>query len=315
MFRPVLGALVTAAVGALTLVGAAPALAAYPGGNGNLVFTSTQDGGARHIFVQTALGIRDLTGVNSAAVEHQPEFSPSGGKIVFTRQAPGTQNTQVFVMNANGTNRQALTHTPTGNGDATWSPDGKHIAFVSQRNGIPGDIYIMNADGTNVHRVTHDAASESDLVWSPTGRIAFVRAPAGGGDRDIFTIRPNGTGLVNLTRDPSHDEVQPDYSPNGSQIVYGGTAHPAGSVGGDLWIMNANGSNVHPLQHETNGYSDGSYPAWSPNGKTIAFVANNGTGHPGVWKVPATGGMNLQVVNNNQNGNPVDEEVDWQPLP
>jgi Tol biopolymer transport system component len=316
MLRPVLAIVVLAALGAVSLIGAAPAPAAYPGANGELVFTSTQDGGARHIFVTNgAGGIRDLTGVHASTQETQPEFSPSGTKIAFTRGVADSMNTQIFVMNANGTNRVALTHTSNGNGDPTWSPDGNHIAFVSDRAGGQGDIYVMNADGTHVRRLTHDTWSESDLAWSPSGRIAFVRVRPGGGDEDIWSIKPDGTGLVNLSHDSANDDVQPDWSPNGKQIVYAGPFHPTGSVGGDLWIMNANGTNQHPLQHESNGYSDGTFPAWSPNGQTIAFVANNGTGHPGVWKVPATGGQNIQVVNNNGGGNPLDQEVDWQPVP
>lgn len=314
MLRKSLLATALAAAAALAIA-AAPASAAYPGANGNLLFTSTQDG-ARHIFVKTMTGIRDLTGVNSAAAETQPEFSPNGKRIVFTRLTSGLPNTEIFVMSAGGRNRTALTHTATGNGDATWSPDGRHIAFVSDRANVAGEIYVMNADGTHVRRITHNTAAESDLVWSPTGgRIAFVREPAGGGDREIYSIKTDGSGLVNLTHDPSNDDLQPDYSPSGYQIVYSGPFHPSGSVGGDLWIMNANGTNQHPLQHESNGYSDGAFPAWSPNGKTIAFVANNGTGHPGVWKVPATGGQNIQVVDNNSGGNSLDQEVDWQPRP
>jgi TolB protein len=306
--RPLFPALLLVSLCAFAIAAPGVAPAAYPGGNGELVFTSTQDG-ARHIFVKTTTGTKDLTGSTSSAVENQPEFSPDGTKIVFTRLTSGLPNTEIFVMNSNGTNRHALTRTSTGNTDPTWSPDGKRIAFVSQRNGVPGDIYVMSADGTHVHQITHSAAAESDLNWGSTGRIAFVRVPSGGGDRDIYSIRPGGTGLENLTSDPSYDEEQPDYSPSGYQIVYGGTHHPTGSVGGDLWVMNANGTNQHPLLHENNGYSDGAYPAWSPNGNMIAFVANNGTGHPGIWKVPAGGGTNIQVLQS-----PLDEDVDWQPV-
>src|SRR5581483_7567737 len=125
-----------------------------------------------------------------------------------------------------------------------------------------------------------------DLAWSPKGdRIAFVREPAGGGDREIYSIGIRGAGLTDLTHDQANDDVQPAWSPDGTKIVYSGPHHPKGSVGADLWVMTANGLVQMPLEHETNGYSDGSYPAWSPDGSTIAFFANNGTGHPGVWTV------------------------------
>jgi TolB protein len=304
-------------LGALALISAGQAPAAYPGANGKLVFTSVQDNQTRHIFVTARGGAQDLTGAGSSAAEAQPEFSPNGKKIVFTRAAHGLPNTEIFVMSANGKHRKQLTDTPTGNSDPTWSPSGKQIAFVSARaRGEVPDVYVMNADGSHVKRITHNPAAESDLAWSPTGkRIAFVSVPAGGGDRDIYSMTPSGKKVRNLTNDPTSYDLQPDWSPNGKQIVFQGAHHATGSVGADLWIMNANGSGVHELDHENNGYSDGGYPAWSPDGSTIAFGANNGSGYYHVWSVPAGGGQNSEVVTNDQSGNPLDQELDWQPRP
>ena len=98
MRRSAFAAVLLATLGALALTGVAPASAAYPGANGKLAFTSTQDAGARHIFVTTSGGIKDLTGVNSAAAETQPEFSPDGTKIVFNRLTSALPNHQIFVM-------------------------------------------------------------------------------------------------------------------------------------------------------------------------------------------------------------------------
>ena len=84
-------------------------------------------------------------------------------------------------MGDNGTQRTELTRTPTANGDATWSPDGTQIAFVSERDSEIPNIFIMRADGTDVRQITHDTASKSELAWSPRGdRLPFVRVPAGG---------------------------------------------------------------------------------------------------------------------------------------
>ena len=308
-------ALVLASAATAALVGAAPALAAYPGHNGKIAFTSTEHG-ARHIFETTSHGIRDLTGTGSSATETQPEFSPNGREIAFARSAVGLPNTEIFVMRANGSHRRNLTRTQTGNGDPTWSPNGRKIAFVSDRKGGAPDVYVMRANGTHVHRITHNPAIESELAWAPKGnRIAFVREPAGGGDRDIYSMRPDGSHRRNLTRDPNAYELNPDYSPNGRKIVYSGPFHPHGSVGSDLWVMRASGGTARPLQHESNGYSDGDYPAWSPDGTTIAFAANNGTGYYHLWSVPASGGQNTELVTNNETGNPLDQEVDWEPRP
>ena len=302
------------ALGAALLLGAlalpAGADAAYPGANGAVAFVSGQ-----HIWVTTPTGLTDLTGTGSSFHETQPKFSPDGRTIAFTRGGSGLPNSEIFVMSATGAGRRALTNTPQGNHDPTWSPDGTRIAFVSERDKGISQIFVMNADGTAVREITHDAAGKSELAWSPRGdRIAFNRI-APGADHEIASIKTDGTGLVDLTNDPTHPDAQPAWSPDGARIVYAGPIHPGESVGGDLWTMNADGSNQQPLHHQTT-YSDGGWPAWSPDGTRIAFGANNGSGYYHLWSVPAGGGQNTELVANKiPGGNPVDQQVDWQPAP
>jgi TolB protein len=299
----------------LVLEQAQHASGAFPGHNGQVVFTSAQTG-HRHIFITTAGGTVDLTAVSSTtAIDADPRFSPDGQRIAFTRQdSAHFAGTQIFTMSPSGTGVVQLTNTVNGNSDPTWSPDGSQIAFVSGRNGNQPNIFIMSADGTQVRQITNDPAAKRELAWSPRGdRIAFVRARTSG-LADIYTIKTDGSGLTDLTNDPSSTDSSPSYSPDGSQIAYGGPLHPKGSVGGDLWIMNADGSGAHPLEHETNGYSDGNFPAWSPDGTKIAFAANNGSGYYHLWSVAATGGENTELVANKvPGGNPGDQEPDWQP--
>lgn len=304
--------LVTA--GALALPGAAPA--AYPGTDGEIAFTSTQDGGARHIFVGRAAGVVDLTGSWSTGSEVAPKFSPDGRLIAFTGLERGLPNSEIFVMAADGRQRIQLTKTPQGNSDPTWSPDGTRIAFVSERDGGVPQVFVMRSDGSDVRQITDDTAAKSQLAWSPRGdRIAFVRIPAGGGDRDIYSINADGSNLTDLSNDPTSFDLEPAWSPDGARIAYSGPLHPGESVGMDLWVMNADGSGKQALSHEDNRYSDGAYPAWSPDGTTIAFAANNGSGYYHVWSTPAGGGQNGELITNRvPGGNPGDEEIDWQPV-
>jgi len=70
-------------------------------------------------------------------------------------------------MDADGSNPIRLTDDPGQDSFPTWSPDGSHIAFASDRDGNP-EIYVMDADGSNVTRLTNDSVFNAFPAWSPT---------------------------------------------------------------------------------------------------------------------------------------------------
>jgi dipeptidyl aminopeptidase/acylaminoacyl peptidase len=85
-------------------------------------------------------------------------------RIAFVSRRDG--NSEIYVMNADGSNQTNLTNNPADDYDLAWSPDGRQIAFSSWRNGNR-DIYVMNADGSNQTRLTTNPADDNRPVWSP----------------------------------------------------------------------------------------------------------------------------------------------------
>ncbi len=82
---------------------------------------------------------------------------------------------EIYVMDANGGNQRNLTNNPTDDRNPSWSPDGKRIAFTSDRDGN-SEIYVMDADGGNQRNLTNNDRSDEDPSWSPDGkRITFGR--------------------------------------------------------------------------------------------------------------------------------------------
>src|SRR3984893_16616738 len=132
---------------------------------------------AHSFFFQAEDGIRDghVTGVQTcalpiSAIDIQPEWSPDGSKIVFTSNRDGLFNTEIYVMNANGSGVTRLTFNPAIDDSPDWSPDGMKIVFASNRTGLLDfEIWVENANGANPVRLTNGPRASVRPSWSPDG--------------------------------------------------------------------------------------------------------------------------------------------------
>jgi Tol biopolymer transport system component len=103
--------------------------------------------------------------------------------------------------------------------NSTATLNGK-IAFVSNRNGPPGEIYLMNPDGSDQRNITNSPASETRPAFSPDGKkIAFVKDFKG-----IFVMNPDGSGQTQILDGTSAGFSSvtsfPNWSPDGKKIVF-----------------------------------------------------------------------------------------------
>jgi len=210
-------------------------------------------------------------------------FPGDNGMIAVTSNRDG--NADVHVMAPDGSDQRNLTRNPAPDGGAAWSPDGRRIAFVSDRDGANNsEIYVMDADGSRQTRLTTAARGDTHPTWSPDGRrIAFVS------DRDdfnseVYVMKANGSGQVNLTRSPASDE-EPTWSPDGRRIAFSSDRADQEAIPGDIYTMDTDGSNEKRL---TIGNS-GSAPAWAPDGKRIAFAATSASGSSEIYVMARDG--------------------------
>src|SRR6476659_3848947 len=132
---------------------------------------------------------------NNNAQDSSPSWSADGRRIAFASNRDG--KTEIYIMDADGSNVSRLTNNSTDDDFPRWSPDGRRILFHSNRDGN-GETYVMNADGANQTRLTIDTADDRGASWSPDGkRIAFAsnRGNTNPYNFDIFVMDADGSNV------------------------------------------------------------------------------------------------------------------------
>lgn len=181
--------------------------------------------------------------------------------IAFDSDRDG--NREIYVMGPDGENPRNLSNHPAEDWDPAWSPDGKQIAFVSNRiiNDMEGHfIYVMAADGSAFRQLTHDNGGDHP-DWSHDGQTITYTA-----DEDIFVIAADGSGQsINLTNSPEKDAM-PVWSPDDSRIAW----LSDGDGGWNIFVMDADGENVKQITH--NGSVN--VVAWTVDGRLFTHMDN-----------------------------------------
>ena len=184
-------------------------------------------------------------------------------EIVFDRERDGGR--QIYVLDIETKRVRQLTRSAAPaefNGFPDWSPDGRRIAFASNRDGGSLDLYAMDADGGSLTRLTDSPGLEHSPAWSPQGdEIAFVSVTNGVAGIDV--IRIDGSGLRRIGPTPAY---HPAWSPDAGWIAFlSGEPNRW-----DIYVMRADGTEVHQLTHTE---ADESSVQWSPDGEHLAFDA------------------------------------------
>ena len=170
-------------------------------------------------------GLRKLTDGTTAMSSESPDWSPDGRRIAFHSNRngepsgnPSFRGSDIYVMDADGSNMRRLTVTAAGRTTQTpaWSRDGQRLAFASTRDGesvlTDWEIYVMNADGTSIRRLTNDRKPDGHPRWSPDGRHLVFHSPQDGTSRtatgvELYLIDADGSNLRRLTSNRLYDAL------------------------------------------------------------------------------------------------------------
>ncbi len=221
-----------------------------------------------------------------------PVWSPDARAIAYTSYRRGYPDIFVALI------YQGLQQEPTkGVGQnmlPMYSPDGTRIAFMSNREGNP-EIYVMNVDGSNVRRITNHPAIDVTPTWSPTGtQIAFTSDRAG--TPQIYIVGADGLNLRRLTTTESYAD-RPTWSPPPfNEIAFAARTGP----GYDIKIYDLATGATRQL---TFGEGTNESPAYSPNGRHVAFTSTR-AGRVQIFTIGRDGRGIKQVTRDGNNFTP-----------
>jgi imidazolonepropionase-like amidohydrolase/Tol biopolymer transport system component len=207
------------------------------------------------------------------------DMSPDGKRIVFDLMG------DLYVIPAEGGEAKALTHGMAWDEQPRWSPDGKHIAFTSDRAG--GDnIWVMDADGSHPRAVTQETFRLlNSPAWTPDGQYLAARKhftstrSAGAGEVWLYHVSGGKDGVqMTKRRTEQKDEGEPAFSPDGRWLYWSMDATPGPNFeynkdgNGQIYVIQRLDRESGEITTLVGGPGGAIRPTPSPDGKRLAYI-------------------------------------------
>ena len=217
--------------------------------------------------------------VGSARADSNIYRSVDRGQIAFIRDLRGRTDCAVYTMNRDGSRQRRLTGWGADcSAPATWSPDGRRLAFYGR-----GALWIMDSDGSHRRRLSSAAPSGAESFpgpsFSPDGQsIAYARNPSSTVNASAVYIVRGDAAPQRMTKE--RFAYDPLWSPRGDLIAF---RSDRDDDEGDIYVMRSDGRRQRRL---TRNQDDAESVAWSPDGRFLAYAFYAGS----IYRVPASGG-------------------------
>jgi dipeptidyl aminopeptidase/acylaminoacyl peptidase len=229
---------------------------------------------------------------------NNPQLSPDGKEIVFTRSEPNWKANRrishLWRVNSDGTGLMQLTSGADTEDNARWSPDGKTIAFITKRGDAEAvnQIFLLSLAGGEAKQLTNHGAAVQSPMWSPDGSSIYFRAANAKTEQqkakerlrdDVFMYDENFEQIhlwsINVETKAEKRITNGDFSilnyklsKDGGQIVYHRAPSPllGDSDQSEVWVADASGANGKRL---TNNHVGENNAAISPDGTKVLFTS------------------------------------------
>jgi TolB protein len=222
------------------------------------------------------------------ALNITPNWAPDGRAIAYTSYRTG--GADILISNIYAGTLENPTKGVGQNFLPVFSPDGKRIAFMSNRDGN-NELYVMNRDGSNLIRLTNNPAIDVTPTWSPNGtQIAFTSERTG--TPQIYVINDDGSGLRRISSETYADRATwspPPYN----EIAFTAKTGP----GFDIKVQSIATGETRQI---TFGEGSNESPAWSPNGRHLAFMSTR-AGRSQIFTVDKDGRNLRQLTKDGNN--------------
>jgi Tol biopolymer transport system component len=220
---------------------------------------------------------------------NDPSISRQGNRLVYSQSVV---DTNVWRLDLSGPSTKPsdspFISSTRLDVEARYSPDGRKIAFASNRTGTY-QIWVCDSDGANPRQLTYLASANGDPSWSPDGRYIVFDTRLRG-NADIFVIDAEGGQPRALTTEPS-DDIAPSWSADGRWVYF--SSKRSGSM--QIWKTPSEGGQAAQVTKE-----GGFLGRESVDGKFIYYLKDRGV--PGIWRAPVEGGEEVLVLTQNKAG-------------
>jgi eukaryotic-like serine/threonine-protein kinase len=219
-----------------------------------------------------------------------PAWSPDGRSLAYANNSTGS----IWIADSSGQNARAITQPqlPWAEFDPSFSPDGRRLAFVFQTGGPYGELEVANLATNKVYRLTDDHALALSPAWSPDSRIVYF-ASGRGGALNIWKIAASGGEPDQITAGQGQD-AELDVSSDGKRIVF---STYRDNINIAEVRLESGGGETRPKWLTTDPARNAFMPAYSPDGKHVAYFSNrHGVEREIIWVMDSDGSNPVPLV-------------------